>query len=236
LLWGGAGDDVLDGMGGADTLNGEGGNDTYYIDVAGDVVWEAVGAGIDTVISSVNNYSLRNNFENLVLAGSTANGGGNALDNIVTGNATNNVIWGGGGSDALNGLDGSDQLSGEAGNDRLDGGLGADQLFGGADADTYVFSSSIGSGNIDVIFGFSSADDTIELDLDVFTSLNAGTLDAGAFRIGSAAGDADDRIIYDSATGALYYDADGNGAGAAIQFATLATGLSLTNNDFIVGP
>jgi hypothetical protein len=33
------------------------------------------------------------------------------------------------------------------------------------------------------------------------------------------------------------FDADGNGGGAAVQFATLAAGLALTNNEFIVrGP
>ena len=48
------------------------------------------------------------------------------------------------------------------------------------------------------------------------------------------AGDATDRIIYDSATGALNYDADGLGGADAVQFAKLQTGLSLTNADFFI--
>ena len=63
-----------------------------------------------------------------------------------------------------------------------------------------------------------------------------GTLTANAFFSGSAAHDADDRIIYDSSTGNLYYDPDGNGVAAQVLFAHLGTGLALTNADFsIVG-
>ncbi len=46
----------------------------------------------------------------------------------------------------------------------------------------------------------------------------------GAFRSGNnvtTAADADDRITLDTATGNLYYDANGSGAGAAVQIAIL---------------
>ena len=51
---------------------------------------------------------------------------------------------------------------------------------------------------------------------------------------GTSAQDADDRIIYDAATGQLYYDADGSGSGAQVLFATLNANLSLTASDFTV--
>jgi Ca2+-binding RTX toxin-like protein len=155
----------------------------------------------------------------------TLNGGSGADD-----------LYGGDGDDVVFGGDGEDLVDGSNGVDRLDGGAGADTLIGGAGADTFVFSTPLGGGNVDVITGFNVADDTIELAISVFGTIAAGPLAANAFVIGSAAADADDRIIYDAATGALYYDADGNGGGAAIQFATLAPGLALTAADFTGGP
>ena len=80
---------------------------------------------------------------------------------------------------------------------------------------------------------FSVADDTIQLDDAVFAGLAAGALAAGAFDTGAAATDADDRIIYNSATGALLFDADGNG-GAARQSSSprSAAGLAMTAERF----
>jgi Ca2+-binding RTX toxin-like protein len=69
----------------------------------------------------------------------------------------------------------------------------------------------------------------------VFADLgNAGPLSQGAFRTGSHAEDSSDRVIYDKASGALSYDADGSGAGTAVQFATLPTGLHLSAADFFI--
>jgi hypothetical protein len=61
-----------------------------------------------------------------------------------------------------------------------------------------------------------------------------GTLSASAFTTGSQATSAEHRIIYDAATGNLFFDADGSGAGAQVQFAILTPGLTLTNANFVV--
>ena len=53
-------------------------------------------------------------------------------------------------------------------------------------------------------------------------------------RAPAAATTAAQRILYDSATGGLSYDSDGSGATAAVAFATLGTGLALTNSSFSV--
>jgi Ca2+-binding RTX toxin-like protein len=75
------------------------------------------------------------------------------------------------------------------------------------------------------------------LDNLIFASLgDDGALALGAFHR-SAAGvshDTDDRIIYDTDSGALSYDADGTGQVAAIQFARLSKNLNVSAADFII--
>ena len=88
--------------------------------------------------------------------------------------------------------------------------------------------------NVDDILDFVAADDTILLDLNIFTGLDeVGAIGAAAFRLGASALDADDRILYDSATGQIRYDVDGIGGTAAILFATVTSGTLLTSADFI---
>ncbi len=213
---GNGGDDTIDGGAGSDTMYGGAGNDTYIVDSTGDLAIENASEGTDTVRSGVT-FTLGSNIENLVLTGSSAvNGTGNTLDNQLTGNSAINT------------------LSGGLGNDRIDGLGGSDTLTGGAGKDTFVFSTAPSAINIDKITDFSVIDDTIALSVSVFKALSIGSLSAADFVIGARAGDASDRIIYNSSTGALYYDADGSGSGAAQQIASLSKGLALTAADFLL--
>jgi Ca2+-binding RTX toxin-like protein len=131
----------------------------------------------------------------------------------------------------------ADTLLGGTGNDLLDGGLGADILAGGAGEDSFRFSTTLGNGNVDRITDFNVARDTILLDNLIFTEAGSdGPVALGAF-FKSAAGvahDSDDRVIYDTDSGRLYYDADGTGQDTAIQFARLNAHLNLTAADFTI--
>ncbi|MHC2086257.1 hypothetical protein [Methylobacterium sp. CM6244] len=69
---------------------------------------------------------------------------------------------------------------------------------------------------------------------EIFEALAPGELTESAFKdIGTAGStvDGDDRVLYDSNTGALYYDSDGSGSQAQQQFATLENLATLTHTD-----
>jgi Ca2+-binding RTX toxin-like protein len=159
---------------------------------------------------------------------------GGAGNDFVSGGAGDDKLTGGAGNDALVGGDGNDTLLGGAGGDILVGGAGNDALYGNAAngkndlmSDTFVFNAPIGAGR-DTVYGFeASGIDKIALDPALFAALLQGPtsgVDSGEFRAsaGGQAADANDYLLYDTATGNLYYDADGNGAGARIWFATLS--------------
>ncbi len=242
IITGGAGRDTLNGGAGADTLAGGAGDDRFIVDVAGDVVVELAGGGNDTVQTSVS-YTLGANIETLVVApGVTAalTLNGNTASNTVIGGAGNDFIIGGGGNDVLTGSAGNDTINGGNGIDRITGGAGNDRLFGGLGTDAFVFDAALNAtSNVDSIVDFSAVDDTVHLENAIMTGLGAatGVLSVAAWRAGAGittAGDATDRIIYNTTTGDLFYDADGIGGTAAIRFARIENLAALTTADFLI--
>jgi Ca2+-binding RTX toxin-like protein len=206
VITGNAAANVLDGKGGADTLIGGADNDTYVVNAAGDLVVELAGGGTDLVKAWVN-YTLPANVEKLALMGvADLNGTGNTLPNMLTGNAGANRLSGSGGADAIHGKGGMDTLT------------------GGAGADRFYFNTALGAGNVDLITDFTPGTDKICLDDDIFAALGpVGALASSNFALGSSATTSVQRILYDAASGALYYDPDGSGPAARIRFATLGT-------------
>ena len=220
-LVGGPGNDTINGFAGSDTINGGAGADsmvggahadTYFVDNPGDVIVELEDGGFDTVNASLS-YTLPAWVNHLTLAGSTAiNGTGNDLPNGITGNGAPNV------------------LSGREGIDTLDGGGGGD---------SFLFNVAPGDANADLVLGFNSGAHKLILD----GNAHAGTGPSGNFAAGDArfwssasgaAHDADDRVIYNTSTGQLWYDADGNGAGAAQRVATLSGAPALAATDIAI--
>ena len=216
-ITGNAGNNILNTGGGvADTMTGLAGNDTYVVRNGGDVIIEGAGQGLADRVNAAVSFALNANDDIEILATNNVslttaiNLTGNALAQTVTGNA---------------------------GENHLDGKAGVDVLTGGAGNDTFAFSTAFAS-NIDSVTDYVVADDTIELNNSMFTGLIVGTLTAAEFLSSPSdtATTAAQRIIYNSTTGALSFDADGNGVGAAVQFATLSAGLAMVAGEFsIVG-
>ena len=235
LLVGGSGNDVLLGGGDGDRMVGEAGNDVYFVEDTSDLVYEAFSDGVDLVVASFS-YSLVTSdrlfglVENLALANLAAAvvGSGNTSANVISGNNFNNLLFGGLSNDTLYGGIGNDRLYGEAGNDKL---------VGGAGSDIFVFNTPLSAtANRDILTDFNHVADTFHLENAIFTKLGAGVhvLNPAFFRAGPKALDANDFIVYNKATGGLFYDINGSGAGGTIPFAVLTNKPVLAANDFVV--
>jgi Ca2+-binding RTX toxin-like protein len=206
---------TLDGGGGnGDELEGRGGSDTYLVNNANVTITENGGQGIDTVRTSVS-YALTAGADVELLATSNDAGTaainltGNANGNEVRGNNGNNVIAGGNGNDFLTGLGGQDQ---------------------------FLFNTALNAAsNVDEITDFTIGVDRIHLENAIFTAFAAGGVAAERFFVvGTGTQDANDNLVYNRATGELFYDSDGAGGAAAILFAEVTPNLNLTASDFLI--
>ncbi|MFZ4859317.1 MAG: VCBS domain-containing protein [Desulfuromonadaceae bacterium] len=254
-LIGGAGNDLINGGSGNDTMSGGDGDDTFSGLMTGDDYMDG-GAGIDTLdyssvtnsvtvtlaiqtqpvggtagndtIIGIENVTGSTLYANYLYGNSVANSltGGSGNDTLV-GNGGNDTLFGGAGNDTINGGSGNDSLNGGDGIDTLNGGIGSDVLNGGAGNDIFLFNSALGATNIDTLSDFTSGQEVIQLSVSIFGALGAASsiIDVSE----------SDKLIYNSTTGALSYDADGAGSGAAVQFAIIGSGShpgALLDSDF----
>lgn len=139
-----------------------------------------------------------------------------ARDDVIYGTgfhsfSIDEILYGWGGKDRIFGIDGDDVLGGGAGRDMLSGGNGLD----------YFFFDSVSRKDGDKIldFGFGGTRDKIVLLQSAFGDLALGALAADQFVAGSAALDANDRIIFNGRN--ISFDADGSGSGKAVIIAQL---------------
>lgn len=210
------GDDTIDGKGGFDTIDYGFAVRAVTVNLATGVV--NGGAGADT-LKSIEAVK------------------GSVFGDKITGSAVANTILGDEGNDTLKGAGGNDTIGGGDGSDKLYGGDGSDILTGGAGKDTFVFDTKLAKNNIDTVTDFRVVDDIIYLQNAIFSALTGlKTLSADQFHSSTAgaANDKSDRIIYETDTGKLFYDADGKGGAAGVQFAQLSAKLGLTASDIYI--
>jgi Ca2+-binding RTX toxin-like protein len=258
-LTGSSGTNFIHGGAGADTMNGGAGSD--WLDYRDSAAGVSVDLGTGVVSGGDAQGDVIAGFENLYGSrfGDTLTG--NAGTNTLRGGAGADTMNGGAGLDWLDyrgsgaavsvdlgtgvvsGGDaqgdviaGFEQIYGSSFGDILAGSGAANIFTGGAGADRFVFNTALGSSNVDQITDFSAGVDRVDLAQSVFTGLATGALADAAFASNTTglASDASDRILYETDTGRLYYDADGTGAGARVYFALITPALTLTSADFFV--
>lgn len=260
ILMGGAGNDILSSSG-SSWLYGDSGKDTFNLtggwhviadwNSAEDTLNVSFGSRVSVVthlssndftLTTAQNISVENanNAGTIFLSGYYSNDRltGSAGVDILYGDSGDNVLIGNAGNDNLDGGQGNDTLLGGAGDDTLNGGDGNDTLTGGAGSDTFTLfgNNQVDRLGITTITDFVSGFDKIMLiNSDIYnynnprSSFLADELVQGA---GAVALDANDHFIFDSTTGVLSYDSDGNGAAEAVQFATLQGVTQLSIEDF----
>lgn len=130
------------------------------------------------------------------------------------------------------GGNGADTITGNGVNNTLTGNSGADK---------FVFNTALAASNIDTITDFTVAQgDVLQLDDAIFTALAGSiTVASDAFCSGAditTAANANDYLIYNTTTGAMYYDRDGSASTyAAVEFAILLNKpIDITAAQFVV--
>ncbi|WP_298285674.1 calcium-binding protein, partial [Novosphingobium sp.] len=230
-----------------DRIRADSGADAVYAGADNDVIVAFAGVelidggtGIDTlqVISTFDPLTngiyidLTGFYEALSTTASLTSFGGEitGVEN-VTGSTGNDFIIGDGAANVLRG---------GLGNDTILGGGGTDVLRGDAGADIFLFTSA--TGGADSIRDYAIGADRIGLEDGAFADINATNI---ATRLtinatGTVGATAVAQLIFDNAGagfGQLFFDADGNGAGAAVLLATLTpttgTLVALTAADFL---
>jgi Ca2+-binding RTX toxin-like protein len=241
-LVGGSGRDGLTGSLGDDTLDGGAGRDVLYTGRSGPSGHDVYdgGGGIDTLdASNAISGGLTVNLGLGTLRGGDEEGGSFTLIDIevfISG-VHDDVIRGTAGVQ-LHGGQGNDTLT-SVGGEVLSGGYGHDLLIGSAGVDRFQFEVA-STYSADVVQQFTHGTDEIVLAYSWMWSVGKwGELADGDARFYAAPGavagrEPDDRIIYNTATGQLFFDVDGWGDSKPQLICTLDGHPILTAGDITV--
>jgi len=130
-----------------------------------------------------------------------------------------------------------EKAAGGSADDTLIGNSVANQLTGNAGSDNFVFSSTLSAFNVDVITDFST-EDKLTLNRAVFSGLNSGnSLTTDKILVGNTTTAAENtlqRIIFNVLNHSLFYDSDGLGGAAPIEFAILSNVTQLNANQIFI--
>nr|WP_322686498.1 hypothetical protein [Nostoc sp. DedQUE07] len=106
--------------------------------------------------------------------------------------------------------------------------------YGNRGTDTFAF-NSYDNFSVNTIYDFNAINELIQVSSSFGGGLSSGSLEKSQFIIGTSATTIAQRFIYNSATGGLFFDKDGSASGfTQVKFAQLSSGLSPTENNFVV--
>jgi serralysin len=244
-IWNGSGADVIADEGGLDTLRfltntGGGetgglttyrqGNSLFFRSYTSDSEWD---------LGEVKNFQSKGYIEQMHYVDGNGSTYYISLAKGGTGSAAADWISSTAAGGTLSGLVGNDVLIGYTAADTLKGGAGNDALYGGPGtaSDKFVFDfAPNGITNLDYIIDFVASEDKIQFSRAIFKGFSAsGSLSSSAYVEGAGKTAADSllqRVIYNTTTGDLFYDADGSGTKAvAVKVAVVGTKADLSSAD-----
>jgi Ca2+-binding RTX toxin-like protein len=244
-IWNGSGADVIADEGGLDTLRfltntGGGetgglttyrqGNSLFFRSYTSDSEWD---------LGEVKNFQSKGYIEQMHYVDGNGSTYYISLAKGGTGSAVADWISSTSAGGTLSGLVGNDVLIGYTAADTLKGGAGNDALYGGPGtaSDKFVFDfAPNGITNLDYIIDFVASEDKIQFSRAIFKGFSAsGSLSSSAYVEGAGKTAADSllqRVIYNTTTGDLFYDADGSGTKAvAVKVAVVGTKADLSSAD-----
>jgi Ca2+-binding RTX toxin-like protein len=202
----------------------------------------------DSALQLLNDhYTFKANGTVADLSNTLGNNGG-SINNVVvdaSGVTTNGLRFeGNGNTNTFIGTTKADVFVGNGGNDTLTGGAGADTFVFGAvheqvitgaatTVQTYVDTAFSLTG-VDTITDFAHGTDKVELHLDQYANLTGFSAANLVSSASGAAVDANDYLLFNITSKMLSYDADGSGAGAAVNIAQLLGVNTFTASDVVV--